>query len=448
MFTRIRLQNFRSFGDITLDLTEKNGDPKNIAVIYGENGAGKSNIASAFVLLDELLSTMNVRDMYEELLSQKAIFTDESMESMLRQRIKSGMRDMRAIIDDYRMVGSDEHIIIEYEFQILGKPGKYCVVFGQDEIIYEKLEYLLNKRKGTYFECSESDIYINSNVIKSKDLLRDIKDSAKRFWGKHSILSIIVYELFDKSRSYALDNITDNFNEVINLLGSVSCYVKIGVRRWDKLKSHIDILESADEGSIPSSKESQLSVAESIFTKFFSSINSDIQKAYYRRTYNDKFANYELVLEKLIAGQYRQIDFSRESTGNHQVLRALCYLLTACSGGVAVIDEADSAIHDYLFKKIFNEVEPFISGQVIMTTHNTMLMEADFARSATYILSEEESGNRVVKAISDYDRRTYLGNNIRNKYLNNEYGGLPQVHKIEFEELIQELRNNIDNSQD
>ena len=236
-----------------------------------------------------------------------------------------------------------------------------------------------------------------------------------------------------------MDNITENFNDALNLLSSLSCYVKIGTKRWDKLNSDIDILESANAGKISAGKESQLDIAESIFTKFFSSINSDIQKAYYRRTYNDKFINYELMLEKLVAGQYRQIEFSRESTGNHQILRVLCYLLTACFEDIVIIDEADSAVHDYLFKKVFDEIEPFIDGQVIMTTHNTMLMEADFARNATYILSEEEPGNMIVKAISDYDKRTYVNNNVRNKYLNNEYGGLPQVRPIDFACLIREL---------
>jgi AAA15 family ATPase/GTPase len=117
----------------------------------------------------------------------------------------------------------------------------------------------------------------------------------------------------------------------------------------------------------------------------------------------------------------------------------LCYLLTACFDGVVVIDEADSAVHDYLFKKVCDEIAPFIDGQVIMTTHNTMLMESDFARNTTYILSEDDAGNKVVKAISDYEKRTYLNNNIRNKYLNNEYGGLPQVHPIDFSCLIREL---------
>lgn len=439
MFTRIRLQNFRSFGNIILDLTEKNGQPKNLAVLYGENGAGKSNLASAFVLLGELFSTMDLRDMYEEFLNQTAIFADESMENMVRQRIKSGMRDMRAIINDYRMVGNDDPIVAEYEFQISGNTGKYSISFGQDEIIYERLEYLLNKRKGVYFECSEAGISINPSIIKSKDLLDDIKSSAKRFWGKHSILSIIIYELSDKSKSYGIGNISENFGATLKLLNSLSCYVKIGTRRWDKLCSEIDILEAADDGAISIGQETQLDIAESIFSKFFAAINSDIQKVYYRRTYNDKIINYELMFEKLVAGQNRHIEFSRESTGNHQILRVLCYLLTACFGGVVVIDEADSAVHDYLFKKVCDEISPFIVGQVIMTTHNTMLMESTFARNTTYILSEDHTGDKIVKAISDYDKRTYLNNNIRNKYLNNEYGGLPRVQPIDFACLIQEL---------
>ena len=51
MFTKIKLKNFRSFGEIEFDLTSKSGTPKNFAVIFGENGAGKSNLISAFGFL-------------------------------------------------------------------------------------------------------------------------------------------------------------------------------------------------------------------------------------------------------------------------------------------------------------------------------------------------------------------------------------------------------------
>lgn len=419
-----------------MDLSEKNGAAKKLAVIYGENGVGKSNLSSAFVFLRELSTTMDVRDMYEELLNQKAIFADESMETLMRQRIRSGMRDMKAIINDYRMAGSEENITVEYEFVISGYSGKYCVSFGKEEIVYEKLEFLLNKRRGTYFECSDAGIIINSGILKSKDLLKDVKQTAKRFWGKHTLIAIFSHEVMDKASSYGAENILDNFEKVLEFLCTPSCYVKIGSRRWDKLWSDLDILESADIGEINIQDEKQLDIAEEILSKFFSAINSDIRRVYYKRMPTDKIIKYELVVEKLISGQYRHIDFTRESTGNHQILRILCYLLTACLGRVVVIDEADSAVHDYLFKKVFDEVIPHINGQVIMTTHNTMLMEYEMARDITYILSEDELGNKVVKAVSDYDKRTYINNNIRNKYLNSEYGGLPKVTSIDFNAII------------
>ena len=76
-----------------------------------------------------------------------------------------------------------------------------------------------------------------------------------------------------------------------------------------------------------------------------------------------------------------------------------------------------------------------------MTTHNTMLMEADFAKNATYILCEDVYGCKKINSISDFDKRTYASNNIRNKYLNNGYGGLPNVTEINFKSLIDELDN-------
>ena len=49
MFTYVTLKNFKSFEDITLDLTDKNNHPKSLVLIYGENGIGKSNLASAAI---------------------------------------------------------------------------------------------------------------------------------------------------------------------------------------------------------------------------------------------------------------------------------------------------------------------------------------------------------------------------------------------------------------
>ena len=107
------------------------------------------------------------------------------------------------------------------------------------------------------------------------------------------------------------------------------------------------------------------------------------------------------------------------------------------------MDEAEANIHDLLFQKLLEEIRPILKGQVIMTTHNTMLMEASFAREATYILSvdPDNPSDKKIRYISDYRKRTYAANNIRNKYLNCEYGGVPELRQTEFQESIEKICN-------
>ena len=62
MFTKVRLQNFRSFKDITFDLSDAKNKYKNFAMVYGENGAGKSNLIAGFEVLIHLMRTMDIRD--------------------------------------------------------------------------------------------------------------------------------------------------------------------------------------------------------------------------------------------------------------------------------------------------------------------------------------------------------------------------------------------------
>ena len=167
-------------------------------------------------------------------------------------------------------------------------------------------------------------------------------------------------------------------------------------------------------------------------------------KTDYERTYSENKIDYKLYFEEFIANSSRRIPFSIESTGNHQLIKVLCCILSACLGGIIVLDEADSGIHDLLFQKIIKETEPLITGQLILSTHNTLLMESDISQDSIYVITEEPHGHKSIRCINDYQKRTYLSNNIRNKYLNNEYGGLPEVHEVDFRTLLIHLSNELD----
>ena len=95
MFEYIKLKNFKSFGDVTFDLTDKSGNEKKLILIFGENGIGKSNLTSAFYMLLETLRTMDVRDLFENILENSPEkMTNESFLSFL----KSNFRDIEALI--------------------------------------------------------------------------------------------------------------------------------------------------------------------------------------------------------------------------------------------------------------------------------------------------------------------------------------------------------------
>lgn len=446
MFTKITLENFRSFDHIVFDLTEKGNVPKHLAVLYGENGAGKSNLMSAFVLLPELTRTMDVRDAYERLLTRDAIFQDEKMEKVMREQMRHSLRDMSAIIKDYRMIDCEDPIVAEYEFNINGNNGCYRVEFGQDEIVHERLEYVLNRRRGLYFDCSSDGILINDTVIQGtngKDFLVDVKETAKRYWGKHSLLAILLYEMKDKSNAFGRDNVTENFNTVLREFRGLSCAVSMGNKSWEELSSKLQVLKRPLQGHLSLRRETELDYASDFFTQLFTSVDLSVRKIFYKKEFHDDEIYYKLIEEKYIAGNYRRIDFERESAGNCQLLNISCYLLTACMGGVVILDEAEANIHDLLFQKLLEEIRPILKGQVIMTTHNTMLMEASFAREATYILSvdPDNPSDKKIRCISDYRKRTYAANNIRNKYLNCEYGGVPELRQTEFQESIEKICN-------
>ena len=60
MFEYVKLKNFKSFENLEFDLTDRNNNPKKLILIYGENGIGKSNLASAFFMLSETLYMQDI----------------------------------------------------------------------------------------------------------------------------------------------------------------------------------------------------------------------------------------------------------------------------------------------------------------------------------------------------------------------------------------------------
>ena len=90
MFEYVKLKNYKSFENIEFSLLDRNNQPKKMVLIYGENGVGKSNIASAFFMLSETLRTMDVRDIMESLIADDddRLNNNEEIKKYFRMRYK------------------------------------------------------------------------------------------------------------------------------------------------------------------------------------------------------------------------------------------------------------------------------------------------------------------------------------------------------------------------
>lgn len=440
MFTKIRLVNFRSFGDITFDLTNKKGQMKHFAVVYGENGMGKSNLARGISALIDLLRTMDVRDLLDSLLSDENF--RKLTEVLGEQRPTALLRDIPTLIQEYRMVGTMEPIQLEYEFLIEGRTGRYCIELGETEIIHERLEYVLDKRRGVYFDLTPDTQKINANIFKDSTVFKDIKELVKQYWGKHTLLAILLHEQNNKAERYINEGLSPHFHNLMKHLSDLSCYLRGHQETRELLKNRVGLLVALEEGTISKSKKEMLDNTAHALSDLFCAICSDNRRLFYKIREHDERIHYELYIRKLISGKEREIKFTQESTGNHQLLHIFPYLLRALLGGTVIIDEIETGIHDFLMKKILEEIIPCIQGQLIVTSHNTSLMEIDHIRASVYIITEDEMANKTIRCIDDYEQRTFQQNNIRDRYKNNFYKGVPRVGKIDFEALLTILCTN------
>ncbi|HAT02785.1 MAG TPA: transporter [Oribacterium sp.] len=446
MFEYVKLKNYKSFGNIEFNLLDRNNQPKKMVLIYGENGIGKSNLASAFFMLSETLRTMAVRDIMESLLADDAdrLKNSEEFKKYFRMRYK----DIETLIKENKTVSSTESMLMEFGFRIDGKSGKYLLEMNDSQIIHERLEYTLTQRRGAYYDITPEKATISTKIFQDRASYQAIKKACAKFWGKHSLLSILMHESDDKADQYIREQIEENFALVLQFFSRVSCKIKFGSRQERGIIGlPPEILGEYESGEIDRRDEEILNRTEKMLDAFLRLTYKDIIRAYYKRTYDEEQIQYQLVITKNIAGKPRDIDFALESTGTQSLIQQLPFMLVVVKGSVAVIDEFDTGIHDLLVKALATSLYDSIEGQLIMTTHNTLLMESDIPKECIYVINEVESGEKEIQCILHYNNKIGEKNNIRKQYLLGKYTGIPEEPRIDFCSLLNTLNDKAETAQ-
>lgn len=446
MFSYIHLENFKSFENITFDFHKNKHEAKKMIAVYGENGSGKSNFVSAFEVLWMFFKCLPHRKTDTSILKLLAL-AKESVDISLDPAAIDAMldahkcqTDLLTFLYNCRMADCVAPTIIEFGFIIDTVEGHYTLKFA-DQILYEELYYLHNKRRSKLFVISQNDSGIQSDLSKvtnNKSYQKELKELLNKYWGKYSFWSILGDELLQKNAAYMVKNLSKSVSTVFLTLMSTSSSYQPSAPKEEIMNNSYQMAfpVSLDIvfGQTSIKNEEYLNRYEELLTDYLSQLYPDVVEAYYKKDYLNNGILYQLYLRKKIAGQIRDINFNLESTGTRKLVDELQPLVNVLYGFVSVYDEIDSNIHDLLMRNLLMSLAENIpeGGQLIFTTHNTLLLET-IDPNSVYIINLDSEGNKEVSCCSDYDyKRIQKTNNLRNLYLKGMFGGIPYSTGIDF----------------
>lgn len=449
MFTYVKAKNFKSLKDIEFNLNKTKTKTNQFISIYGENGSGKTNIVELFKLLQQSIMS-RATDIAMNKMPKEFWKIQEEMSDQLPTEIRQ-IFQLSFNLKEYRMLDEEEATEIEYGFKINNKDGFYYIKFD-DEIIEEKLYYMAGKQRAYLFQINKENNKItknlNKNIFINEKYNEELIDGIDKYWGKYTFLSLLSFETIEKNKDYIDNNISKNIIEVIDRVWLMTVHVDKGALKiipdgFVKVRK----LNNIQKGIVKKDKLSEIKKYENVLNIFFTQAYADIKEVKYEINEKEDRIHYELYFNKMIGGQIKSIPSRLESDGTRRILNQFDTIIGSLLGETVIIDEIDNGIHDVLMKNIIMSIKDEITGQLIITTHNTLLLEI-LPKENIYILSTDYNGNKTINSIKEYGIKIQKNNNARDLYFKGIFGGIPTTNYIDFEEIkyaLEDSENNEEN---
>ena len=446
MIVSFSVENFRSFAEEeTFSLVASNrfaehhdghavaipGSEERVlrtAVLYGANGAGKSNLFKALNFLRNM--ALNTRGKNSGTGRESFRFGDEPD--------KISCFDLCFFVDEklYRFgIKVDDHRITEeWLVQVYG---------NREKILYERITNLNDK------------VTIETKGLKKAG----VKLAALATVGgppNQTFLATVRAMLPNSDYGADLTNVFNWFENSLKLIQPDSPFVPLG-----QLLAHdIDFLQFASEFLKASSTgvdhlditkeeltEDQLRrmLPESIVTDILNEIKEDGIKTVVsigegsellvERTEENHYFHISIqAAHEHKAGRVISLKLSDESDGTQRLLQlipALHHLKT--SGGVFVIDEIDRSMHPMLAMKFLEFFLKCCEGehrQIIVTTHESNLLDlALLRRDEIWFAEKNKEGSTKLYSLAEFKVRKDL--EIRKHYLQGRFGAVPFLGSLD-----------------
>lgn len=418
MLTALHLENYGTFVEVDWHFGSSN---QPVVALYGENGAGKTQLLKAIAQLSQSTNT---------LITKLALLNAE----VQPPTNPSGAHptSLPQLFQHAFTIGATEDSVIRLYFDA---SRYYELVFDADhQLKQETLYTTLKQRNAVLLQITRQSGQIvtkfHHGAFANMALNRDLDRQMQRWWGKHTALSILALALADNNARYLHDNITAPVWQALTLLQSLN--FAFGDRQqWPH---QANLLADWIAGSLPDSQGAKLEATQRIVNHFFPALYSDINQLYYQQVRHHQHIDYQLIVQKNIWGQVREIPFALESDGTKKLLALLPMIAALAEGQTVIVDELDTGIHDLLMLKVIETIAAQLSGQLLFSTHNTTLLKAISPKSV-FVIQEDQAGEKFVAPIVAV-RAIKAHNNVQKMYLNGDFLGIPYTGFLDLNEVF------------
>lgn len=438
MIKSISVQNFKSLKNFSWDLY-KEKKPKQLAVIYGENGAGKTNIIELINVFKETTQTLNASKVMREVLDSMNLRKNIQSSFLLKFTQFAQMQNITTIIEGQKTIGAKENMQISLKFSIKDVKFEYTMEFDDENIVFEHLKYPIVKNSVSVFKISSdktvTSVSINQNVFKDAEYKKEIETLIKQYWGKHTLISILTREYVEKNKDFISTSIDEGLLNFIEETFKMKIFPN-GVRE-NYLNSIIS--GSCKEDEFFEKYNKLIGAYSTMFNELYPDIYDVIYE--YKKSERDgdeENVDYNMIFQKNIGGKILNIPAEYESKGTKKLIDLLPIIIDAVSGDIICIDEFDLGIHDILVGKILESISEELKGQLIITTHNTSILEGisrdGLKADDIYVLNTEYDGSKKINCLSEFNIKET--NNPRDMYLRGEFGGISFTDGLDINDIL------------
>lgn len=416
MLIEFRVKNYGSFRDETVLSAETGSrlrkfkatntfETKPVStlkslLIFGSNGAGKTQLLRALSQMERLVAIGGTQTVTQNLPYYPFLFDSSS-------KTKDTLFGIKILLGNK---------VYDYSFS-----------YNSERIKSEVLTITSNQNTEIYFERTENDLVTSSSELQS--MVPKLRKNALFLFlaqQANDPEAINIFKWFDKNLLFVSTNGSIP-NEMLDLMKNE------GLK-----KEMLSFMNLAD-----------LDISDIVVREVGVTLDENLQKIYDNMhipappTIRQIFTKHKVYDENNNVISTEEINFNAESEGTRQLFYIVFAMIFSQINGdhkTIIIDEFDKSLHQELASsliRVFNSVGN--KNQFIVTTHDIQLLDDQVRTDQIYLVDKDYHGVSELKSIFDFRDARNKGRrdvSFAKRYMSGQFGSVPIVDVDGLVDLI------------